>query len=50
MDIHCLFGLHGLRKTMIDFEEALNYYKLAKEHKENTVYDNAIIRVLNKMN
>ena len=33
-----------------DFEEALNYYKLAKEHKENTVYDNAIIRVKGKIN
>nr|WP_315238871.1 hypothetical protein [uncultured Flavobacterium sp.] len=32
-----------------DFEEALNYYKLAKELKENTVYDNAIIRVKNKI-
>lgn len=32
-----------------DFEEALNYYKLAKELKENTVYDNAIIRVKGKM-
>lgn len=32
-----------------DFEEALNYYKLAKELKENTVYDNAIIRVRNKI-
>lgn len=32
-----------------DFEEALNYYKLAKEFKENTVYDNAIIRVENKL-
>ncbi|WP_163400373.1 tetratricopeptide repeat protein [Flavobacterium fluviatile] len=32
-----------------DFEEALNYYKLVKELKENTVYDNAIIRVKGKM-
>jgi len=32
-----------------DLEEALNYYKLAKEFKENTVYDNAIGRVQNKM-
>lgn len=32
-----------------DFEEALNYYKLAKQHKENSVYDNAIIRVENKI-
>lgn len=32
-----------------DLDEALNYYKLAKELKENTVYDNAIIRVQNKM-
>lgn len=32
-----------------DLEEALNYYKLAKEYKENTVYDNAISRVKNKM-
>jgi tetratricopeptide (TPR) repeat protein len=32
-----------------DLEEALNYYKLAKEYKENTVYDNAIIRVKGKM-
>jgi tetratricopeptide (TPR) repeat protein len=32
-----------------DFGEALNYYKLAKELKENTVYDNAIIRVKNKI-
>ncbi|MFB9110637.1 tetratricopeptide repeat protein [Flavobacterium gyeonganense] len=32
-----------------DFEEALNHYKLAKELKENTVYDNAIIRVKGKM-
>ncbi|MBF4516828.1 tetratricopeptide repeat protein [Flavobacterium sp. ANB] len=32
-----------------DFEEALNYYKLAKEYKENTVYDNAIIRVESKL-
>ena len=32
-----------------DFEEALNYYKLAKEFNENTVYDNAIIRVKNKI-
>lgn len=32
-----------------DFEEALNYYKLAKEYKENTVYDNAIIRVESKI-
>lgn len=32
-----------------DLEEALNYYKLAKEFKENTVYDNAIIRVKGKM-
>jgi len=32
-----------------DFEEALNYYKLAKELKENTVYDNAIIRVKGKI-
>ena len=32
-----------------DFEEALNYYKLAKELKENTVYDNAIVRVRNKI-
>ncbi|WP_269236873.1 tetratricopeptide repeat protein [Flavobacterium flavigenum] len=32
-----------------DLEEALNYYKLAKEFKENTVYDNAIIRVEGKM-
>jgi tetratricopeptide (TPR) repeat protein len=33
-----------------DFQDALNYYKLAKEHKENIVYDNAIIRVEGKMN
>ena len=32
-----------------DFQEALNYYKIAKELKENTVYDNAIIRVKGKM-
>lgn len=32
-----------------DFEEALNYYKLAKNLKENTVYDNAIMRVQNKI-
>lgn len=32
-----------------DFEEALNYYKLAKEYKENIVYDNAINRVKEKM-
>ena len=32
-----------------DLDEALNYYKLAKEFKENTVYDNAIGRVQNKM-
>lgn len=33
-----------------DFQDALNYYKLAKEHKENIVYDNAINRVEGKMN
>ncbi|WP_409417014.1 tetratricopeptide repeat protein [Flavobacterium sp. PS2] len=32
-----------------DFEEALNYYKLAKDLKDNVVYDNAIIRVENKI-
>lgn len=32
-----------------DFEEALNYYKLAKERKENVVYDNAISRVQSKI-
>lgn len=32
-----------------NFEEALNYYKLAKELKENIVYDNAIIRVEGKI-
>lgn len=32
-----------------NFEEALNYYKLAKELKENIVYDNAIIRVESKI-
>lgn len=33
-----------------EYEEALNHYKLAKEHKENTVYDNAINRVEGKIN
>jgi tetratricopeptide (TPR) repeat protein len=32
-----------------DFEEALNYYKLAKDLKENVVYDNAITRVKSKI-
>ncbi|MBF4491718.1 tetratricopeptide repeat protein [Flavobacterium sp. MR2016-29] len=32
-----------------DFEEALNYYRLAKQLKENVVYDNAINRVKSKM-
>ncbi|MGA9639377.1 tetratricopeptide repeat protein, partial [Flavobacterium sp.] len=32
-----------------DFDEALNFYRLAKGLKQNTVYDNAIERVQNKM-
>ncbi|KFF09764.1 tetratricopeptide repeat protein [Flavobacterium hydatis] len=32
-----------------DFEEALNYYNLAKDLKENVVYDNAITRVKSKI-
>ena len=32
------------------YNEALNYYKAAKTEKQNPVYDNAILRVSNKIN
>ncbi|MDA3344805.1 hypothetical protein JWE06_22125, partial [Klebsiella pneumoniae] len=32
------------------YNEALNYYKAAKNEKQNPVYDNAILRVSSKIN
>ncbi|KAF2517739.1 hypothetical protein [Flavobacterium foetidum] len=43
------FNIAKIFENDNDFEGALNYYKLAKELKENTVYDNAILRVENKL-
>lgn len=43
------FNIAKIFENDNDFQGALNYYKLAKELKENTVYDNAILRVENKL-
>lgn len=43
------FNIAKIFENDNDYQEALNYYKLAKELKENIVYDNAILRVQNKL-
>lgn len=43
------FNIAKIFENDNNYQEALNYYKLAKELKENIVYDNAILRVQNKL-